>query len=128
MLKTIALCLFLAPAGAAAPLKALIIDGQNNHQWQQTTPVLKKILEETTLFAVDVATSPPKGADMSGFLPNFSAYAVVVSNYNGDPWPAAAQAALERSMEGGGGFVSYHAADNAFREWKAYNQMIALGG
>ena len=40
------------------PLKALIVDGQNNHDWKATTPVLKRLLEETGLFTVDVATSP----------------------------------------------------------------------
>ena len=52
----------LAGAATAAPMKALIVDGQNGHNWKQTTPVLKKLLEETGLFAVDVATSPRKGA------------------------------------------------------------------
>lgn len=121
-------CLPLLPASAAERLKALILDGQNNHRWQETTPVLKKLLEETGLFAVDVATSPPKGADLSGFLPNFAAYAVVVSNYNGEPWPPAAQAAFEKYVREGGGFVVYHAANNAFPDWKEYNEMIALGG
>src|SRR5262245_29490702 len=41
-------------------IKVLIIDGQNNHDWPRTTPVLKKILEGTDRFSVDVATSPPK--------------------------------------------------------------------
>jgi type 1 glutamine amidotransferase len=31
-------------------------------------------------------------------------------------------------MRGGGGFVVYHAADNAFPEWPAYNLMIGIGG
>jgi len=31
----------------AAPLPTLIIDGQNNHDWKATTPVLKKALEAT---------------------------------------------------------------------------------
>ena len=35
----------------------LLIDGQNNHAWQQTTPVLKKQLEGSGRFTVDVATS-----------------------------------------------------------------------
>ncbi len=69
----------------AAPIRVLIIDGQNNHDWKTITPYLKKILKETGLFTVDVATSPAKG-DMSGFKPNFSAYQVIVSNYNGEPW------------------------------------------
>ncbi len=122
--------LFLVTSLHAADrrLKALLIDGQNNHQWQQTSPVLKKLLEQTGLFTVDVATTPPKGSDLSGFLPDFAAYSVVVSNYNGEPWSAACQAAFEKYVRGGGGFVSYHAADNPFPEWKAYNEMIALAG
>jgi type 1 glutamine amidotransferase len=115
-------------ASAAPKMKALIIDGQNNHNWQQTTPVLKKLLEETGLFQVDVATTPPHGADMKSFNPNFSAYKVIVSNYNGDPWSPETNAAFQKYIGQGGGFVSYHAADNSFPEWKEYNQMIALGG
>ncbi len=122
------LLLFSSVIFAAPRMKALIVDGQNNHNWQQTTPVLKKLLEETKLFQVEVATSPAKGADMSGFKPNFAAYRVVISNYNGDPWAAATKEAFEKFVREGGGFVSYHGADNSFPEWKAYNLMIGLGG
>ncbi|HYM12022.1 MAG TPA: ThuA domain-containing protein [Bryobacterales bacterium] len=128
-LAAFGLFLALTQANAAGRrIQALIVDGQNNHKWQETTPALKKLLEETGLFTVEVATSPPRGADMSGFLPDFSAYQVVISNYNGDPWPPAAKAAFEKYVRSGGGFVSYHAADNAFPEWQQYNEMIALGG
>ena len=38
------------------PLKALIIDGQNNHTiWPTSTAMMKHYLEETGLFEVDVA-------------------------------------------------------------------------
>src|SRR5436309_2022439 len=47
-------------ADSPAKIKVLIIDGQNNHNWQQTTPVLKKILEDSGRFTVDVATSPQR--------------------------------------------------------------------
>ena len=113
---------------AAEPLKVLIIDGQNNHKWQETTPVLKRVLEETGRFRVDVATSPPQGGDMNGFRPRFADYDVVLSNYNGEPWSAASNAGFERYVRAGGGFVSYHAADNAFPDWQEYNEMIAVGG
>src|SRR3954453_5792077 len=80
-----------APAEGEKPgkavLKALIVDGRNNHDWRATTPLLKKYLEETGLFTVDVATA---GADVSTFKPKFSDYQVVVSNYNnndGKEWP-----------------------------------------
>jgi type 1 glutamine amidotransferase len=115
-------------AGAQDKIKALILDGQNNHAWQQTTPVLKKLLEETGLFAVDVATAPPKGGDMTAFKPAFATYRVVISNYNGEPWSEETRTAFEKFVRGGGGFVSYHAANNAFPEWMDYNRMIAIGG
>lgn len=129
VLPTIAALLLLhAAAFAAGPLKVLIIDGQNNHAWQETTPVLKQILEASGRFKVDVATVPPKGAEMSRFKPRFAAYAVVVPNYNGAAWSAEAQSAFEKYVRQGGGFVSYHAADNSFPQWKEYNRMIAVGG
>jgi type 1 glutamine amidotransferase len=129
MVRFTAFLLLLATGAAAAPKhKLLIVDGQNNHAWQQTTPVLKRLLEETGLFVVDVATTPPKGGDLSAFKPDFSQYRVVVSNYNGEPWSPETRAAFEKFVESGGGFLSYHAADNAFPEWAAYNRMIALGG
>src|SRR5579859_150853 len=53
----------LAPTGESgdnksARIRVVIIDGQNNHNWQATTPVMKKELEESGRFTVDVATSP----------------------------------------------------------------------
>ena len=109
-------------------LKALIVDGQNNHNWKGTTPVLKRLLEETGLFTVDVATSPAKNQPMDSFKPDFAKYDVVVSNYTGDEWPKETQDALVEYMENGGGLVIFHAADNAFPKWKEWNEMIAVGG
>ena len=114
-------------ARAAEPLKVLLIDGQNNHDWKTTSPILQAILEETKLFKVDRATAPG-GQDLSSFSPNFADYAVVVSNYNGALWSPATQEAFEKYVSGGGGFASVHAANNSFPEWKAYNEMIGLGG
>jgi len=118
----------IAGAGAAAqPRKALIVDGQCNHDWKATTPVLKRLLEETGLFTVDVATSPP-GRKMRGFRPNFAAYDLVVVNYMGHPWPDASQQAIAEHIRDGAGLVVYHAANNAFPRWKAWNEMAGLGG
>jgi len=129
---TVLLGVLAAGLGCAAPIRALIIDGQNNHDWKSTTPALKKILEEGGLFHVDVLTTPPKGGDFSSFKPEFGRYQVVISNYNdfpnGSKWPAEVQAAFEKYVREGGGFVSYHAADNAFPEWRAYNLIIGIGG
>jgi uncharacterized protein len=130
-MKLFACCLLLlslVAVASAAPMKALILDGQNNHDWKASTPHLKEILEETGLFTVDVATTPPKGGDMSSYRPRFSDYAVVVSNYNGESWTEQTKSSLIGFVRGGGGFVVLHAADNAFPNWKEYNEMIGLGG
>src|SRR5262249_44774982 len=47
-------------AKEAKKIKVLIIDGQNNHNWRATTPVMKKALEDSGRFTVDVATSPER--------------------------------------------------------------------
>jgi len=124
------LTLLAAPGLAADKLRALIVDGQNNHgNWPQTTPMMKKYLEDSGLFTVDVVTHAPKGEDPT-FKPAFQNYDVVVSNFGhgAAPWPAETQTAFEDYVRGGGGFVSVHAADNSFPEWPAYNQMIGLAG
>src|SRR5881396_1455807 len=117
---------------SAPPIRALIIDGQNNHDWRKTTPVLKKIIEDTGLFQVDVLTSPPVDGDFSTFRPEFARYQMIVGNYNefprGNKWPEEVKTAFENYMSGGGGYVSYHAADNAFPDWPEYNLMIGIGG
>ncbi|MFO7617912.1 MAG: ThuA domain-containing protein [Bacteroidales bacterium] len=111
-----------------APYKALIITGQNNHNWQGSTPVLKQILENSGLFTADVAQTPGPGEDMSLFKPAFVDYQVVVLDYTGDDWPAETREAFVNYVSNGGGVVVYHAADNAFRDWKEFNRIIGLGG
>ena len=85
-----------------------------------TTRVLKKELDETGLFAVDVVTAPAAGADFSAFRPDFSTYQAIVLNYDApdDRWPADLKLAFERYVTNGGGLVVVHAADNAFPDWK----------
>ena len=125
-----ALFFLIGPCEAAPQLKALIVDGQCNqyHDWKANTVVLKKILSDSGLFAVDVATTPPKGQDLSTFRPDFSAYQVVVLNYDGDPWPTETRTAFVNYVHSGGGVVVYHSADNAFTDWKEFNEIIGLGG
>jgi uncharacterized protein len=125
------LSLLTLNAAAADKLKVLIIDGQNNHKWDITTPVLKDVLESSGAFTTEVSTAPAKGSPAEAWKdwhPDFSQYAAVVSNYNGEPWPEAVRTAFDGYMKAGGGFVSVHAADNSFPEWKEYNQMIGVGG
>lgn len=127
-LLAFAFSLFGTLTFAADELRVLIVDGQNNHNWKSTTPLMKRYLEESGRFSVDVATSPPKRHDMSDFRPPFSDYDVVVSNYNGDRWSEDTESLFQTYVLGGGGFVSIHAADNAFPDWPEYNEIIGLGG
>ena len=116
-------------AGAAdEKIRVLIVDGQNNHNWKVVTPLLKAGLEEAKIFTVDVATTPNARGPVKDFKPDFSKYQVIVSNYNGALWPEETRKAFEEFVTKGGGFVSVHAADNSFPEWKEYNRMIGVGG
>lgn len=127
-MKSTILLLTYALALCAAPLpklRALIIDGANNHDWAAGTRGIRNTLEGSGRFTVEVATFPQK--------PDFSRYDVVVNNFNGghlkdgQRWPRETEQALEAFVKNGGGLVVYHAANNAFLEWPAYNEMIGLG-
>src|SRR5580692_1617106 len=88
-------------------LKVILIDGQNNHQWRATTPVLKKILEDSGRFTVDVSSNLKKD-DKPGdvketvpFPPDLSKYDVLLSNYNGLSWPKEFDLRLEELLKEG---------------------------
>ncbi|MDR1116408.1 MAG: ThuA domain-containing protein [Tannerella sp.] len=110
------------------PIKTLIVTGQNNHVWRVSHVAIKQILENSGLFTADIAQSPAKGEDMSGFKPDFAAYQLVVLDYNGDRWPEETDKAFLNYVQSGGGVVVYHAADNAFRKWKEFNEILGFGG
>lgn len=129
VLLVLPIALAWSAAHADEPLlKALIVDGQNNHNWKATTPVLKKILEDTGRFSVNVVTAPPTADGLRGFRPPFRGYDVVVLNYNGADWTEPTKGDLVEYVRGGGGLVIVHAANNAFPNWPEYNRMIGLGG
>jgi hypothetical protein len=118
---------------AAEPIPVMLLDGESAgtyHKWALITPVLKKQLEETGLFRVDVVTAPPAGGDYNSFKPDFRKYAVVVWNYDApdERWPPDLKASFEQYVQEGGGLVSVHASDNAFPNWTGFNEMIGLGG
>ena len=116
---------------SAKVVKVLILDGQNNHKWQETTPVLQQIFGTSDRFSVEVSTSPGAKAseeEWDKWRPEFFKYDVVVSNYNGQMWPGEVRAAFVEYVKKGGGFVVVHAANNSWPEWQAFNEMIGLGG
>ena len=147
-------CLGVLAAQAEAKLKALIIDGQNNHAvWPKSTLMMKHYLEESGLFSVDIertrytwkakrerAWLPLAGVGPTEdleepksdprFIPGFDQYDLVISNFGwkAADWPMETQRALVDYVNEGGGFVAVHAANNSFGHWKEYNEMIGIGG
>ena len=116
---------------AGEKLKALIVDGQNNHEvWPKSTLMMKHYLEGSGLFEVDVARThylwkaereaaflPLANAGVSellkepkadpAFKPDFSKYAVIVSNFGwkAADWPEETRRAFEKYMAEGGGLA-----------------------
>lgn len=124
---------FAFSGSAAPPIRVMLLDGEQAgpyHAWQETTPYLKRMLDDAGIFQVDVVTAPPRDGDFSAFKPDWSKYQAVVANYDApdDRWPDRLKASFEQYVHDGGGFVSVHAADNAFPKWKEYNLMIGVGG
>jgi hypothetical protein len=129
-LGTTGLCAAPAPSHTN-PIRLLLLDGQSGgpyHDWQLTSRVLKKVLEDTGIFRVSATTSPRFGEDFSNFKPEFSSYQAIVLNYDAPDWPADLRAQLEQFVQKGGGLVVVHGADNAFPGWQAFNQMTGVGG
>ena len=115
---------------AADKISVLLIDGQNNHNWVQTSESLRGILNRAEIFEVTTQSSPAAEANQStweSWKPDFKGFDVVVSNYNGRLWPASMQKAFVDYVRSGGGVAIVHAANNAFPDWKEYNDMIGLG-
>src|SRR3954465_5622328 len=111
-MRTVAVALAFAISISAAPaIRVMLLDGEQAggyHAWQETTPYLKKMLDDAGIFQVDVVTAPPRGGDYGNFKPEWSKYQVVVSNYDApdDRWPDALKASFEEYVRNGGGFVS----------------------
>ena len=130
----VALIACALPADAApARIRVLIVDGCSNHDWQLTTRSIRAILEPTGLFDVAVSTAPPTAAapGWDTWRPRFADYDVVIQHYNdingGTPWPAEVRTAFEEFVRKGGGVYVWHAGNNAFADWPAYNRIIGLG-
>jgi len=113
-----------APAGPPK-LQALIITGQNGHDWRGTTPILKQALEDTGRFEVRV-TEEFRGAGPETLAP----YDVVIVNYfernqPGLLWGERANSAFVDYVRSGKGLVLYHFSIAAFNGWTDYEKMSA---
>ncbi len=118
---------------ARDPILALIVTGQNNHNWRYTSRLHRETLEATGRFVVEVIDDPAAtlGAGEQGFgagLAGLGAGAgtVFVLDYNGPRWGDVAEANFSRAVREGAGVVVIHASNNAFPGWTDYERMCAL--
>jgi len=116
--------LFFGRFAVADGLRALVFTGQNNHNWRETTPKLKSILEAGGRFVVEV-TEHPEQIDAA----TLGKYDVIVSDWNtwgkpaGTNWPDAARSAFLDFVRSGRGFVVVHAGGSSFGDWPEYQQI-----
>lgn len=111
-----------SPPPDLSKIQVLIITGQNVHDWRGTTPLLKKILEDTRKFEVRVVE------EFRGAGPEMLAnYDLAIVNYynrgDKDRWGERAQKALEEFVRAGKGLVVYHISLGAFDGWSEYEKM-----
>jgi hypothetical protein len=110
-------------------IKVLLLSGQNNHDWQRTTPMMEQILLDADRFDVTVSFAPPAGApadQWKKWSPAFDQYDCLLSDYNGELWPEPVRDAFLKYMDQGGRLVIQHAANNPFTGWAEYEQMTGL--
>lgn len=115
--------LVAAQGDQAEPVHALILTGQNNHNWAYTSRVHKDTLEETGRFQVDIADVP---ASTLKDLAKLKKYQVFLVDYNGPRWGDAAEANFLEAVKEGAGVVIIHAADNSFVGWTEYEKLCGL--
>ncbi len=104
----------------------LILSGQNNHEWQKTTPLLVRIYEQSALFNISVTEKP----DTLSYH-DLKDYDVLVSNWN--TWPDNElrmskewEQDFTKFVRKGGGTVFIHAGASSFYGWNDYHQ-IGIG-
>ena len=111
-----------SPPPDPSKIQVLILTGQHVHDWRNTTPILKQILESTGKFEVRV-NEEFRGAGPETLAP----YDLVVVNYynrgDKDRWGDRANGALEAFVRSGKGVVLYHLALGAFDGWTEYEKM-----
>jgi type 1 glutamine amidotransferase len=124
--------LALAAGAADGKIRVLIVDGFSNHDWRQTTALIRGILAASGGFEVAVSTAPEKtnAPAWTSWRPHFSDYDVVIQTCNdinhGPSWPEPVKQAFEDFVRNGGGVYIFHSAENAFAGWKEYERMVGL--
>ena len=108
------------------PIRALLVTGEDVdvHKWKETTPALKKLLDDSGKFQTTVSESTKVFESAS----DLKAYDVIVLNYYNVKQPTisdGAKANLAAFVKGGKGLVAFHLSSAAFAEWDEFHKMCA---
>jgi len=109
---------------AAKIKRVLLITGRDvpAHNWRETTPVLRELLEETKQFEVIVSEEPLvlESSALGG-------YDAILLNYKNWQRPSISNKARENLLafvKGGKGLVVYHFSVSAFEDWPEYRNLV----
>lgn len=123
--RLLVLLLGVTAVQAADPVRVLILTGQNNHNWRETTPVMRRTLEDAGM-TVEV-TERPDLLDPA----SLERVDVVLSNWNTfgkqvtvTEWPEPLRKAVLDHVRKGKGFVVVHAGGSFFYDWDDVHKMI----
>ena len=121
----------------AEPVRVLFLTGQTDlpyHDWHESTPYLKDILEKTARFEVEVL-SEVKGVSNS----TLASYDALILHYNGPRWGKDTERAIEDFLRSGKGMIAIHGVSygpfygqNLERRvmdgepWPAYAEMMGM--
>jgi len=113
------------PGAGPRQIRILILSGENNHDWESTSPKLEAILKKSSRFNVDITETPALLTDR--FL---EPYDIVLSNWNVfglEPavtgWPDEARRAYLDFVRRGKGHVVVHAGSSSFPDWGEYGRL-----
>ena len=112
-------------AEEAKPIRVLIVTGHDvqSHPWRETTPFIRKVLEDTGRF--DIWVSEDTSIFESSTLPE--RYDVLLLNYGFWDVPNISDKAkdgLLSFVRDGGGLVAIHFACSSYQDWSEYAELL----
>lgn len=116
----------LAAVPQTPPIRAAVVTGANNHDWEWTAPEIARALTETGRFAAEVVRDPAAWLADAPARAAAGGLHLLVLDYNGPRWGEAAERGFLQAVAGGVGVTVLHAANNAFPGWTEYERLVGL--
>ena len=104
-------------------IETLLVTGKNNHDWARSAPFCRDLLQSTRRFNVRLTEQP---SEMLADRTTLSKYQLLFIDYNGPDWSNEAKDNFVNAVRKGAGVCLLHAANNAFKGWKEYEEICAL--